>query len=141
MELGLQGLACLASSSRTLRDASKNAATTEALSLSNVELGHKKAAAVVWLLQQAPSQAPAISAKLFTLPVESLEGAKELVSAGVRITYAQLLAAANSMVKGLELWVQAQQHLQVKTDIPPLAVAICCERQWVSAWCFRTESP
>jgi hypothetical protein len=48
------------------------------------------------------------------------------VKAGVRITYAQLLAASRSMVAGVEVWVQAQQQLGVQTDIPEWAVAVCC---------------
>jgi hypothetical protein len=42
----------------------------------------------------------------------------------VRVSYAQLLAAANSMVAGVEVWVQAQQQLGIQTDIPAAAVAI-----------------
>jgi hypothetical protein len=53
----------------------------------------------------------------------------------VRITYAQLLAAAHSMVAGVEVWVQAQQCLGVHTNIPALAAAICCGEDWVSHSC------
>jgi hypothetical protein len=40
-----------------------------------------------------------------------LNWALQLVAAGVRFSYAQLLAAANSMLAGVEVWVQAQQKL------------------------------
>jgi hypothetical protein len=43
------------------------------------------------------------------LPHVHLQQAKQLVAAGVRIPFAQLLGAANSMVAGEEVWVQAQQ--------------------------------
>jgi hypothetical protein len=62
-----------------------------------------------------------------------LATAKQLVKAGVRITYAQLLAAANSMVAGVEVWVQAQRELGIQTDIPDLAVTVCCGDDWVSS--------
>jgi hypothetical protein len=51
--------------------------------------------------------------------------ATRLVAAGVRISYAQLLAAANSMVAGLEVWVHAQEQLGIQTDIPAAAEAVC----------------
>jgi hypothetical protein len=44
----------------------------------------------------------------------------------MRITYAQLLAAADSMVAGVEVWAQAQQALAITTDIPADIAAICC---------------
>jgi O-succinylbenzoate synthase len=53
----------------------------------------------------------------------------------MRITYAQLLDAANSMVAGMEVWVQAQQALAIETDIPAVAVGVCCGHHdvWVSS--------
>jgi hypothetical protein len=87
--------------------------------------------AVAWLaallLRTAAASAADITERLLNLPeMPCLVCVKPLVSAGVRITHAQLLAAADSMVAGAELWVQAQQQLGVETDIPPAAVAICC---------------
>jgi hypothetical protein len=66
--------------------------------------------------------------------------AEQLFAAGMRITYAQLLAAADSMVEGVEVWVQAQQALGIDTDIPAIAVAVCCgdPDAWVSGW-HRTQ--
>jgi hypothetical protein len=57
-----------------------------------------------------------------------------LVAAGVRISWAQLLDAANSKVAGVEVWVQVQQQRRVHMDIPPAAVIICCRksRNWAS---------
>jgi hypothetical protein len=52
--------------------------------------------------------------------------ALQLVKAGVRMSYARLLAAADSMVSGVEVWVLAQQLLGMQTDIPPAAIAACC---------------
>jgi hypothetical protein len=52
----------------------------------------------------------------------------------MRVSYAQLLDAANSMVAGVEVWVQAQQQGQVESDIPEVAAAICCERSWEKSW-------
>uniref|UniRef100_A0A383VK59 Uncharacterized protein n=1 Tax=Tetradesmus obliquus TaxID=3088 RepID=A0A383VK59_TETOB len=54
-----------------------------------------------------------------------LTWALQLVSAGMHITYAQLLAAADSMVAGVEVWVQAQQQLKLQSDIPSAAYTVC----------------
>jgi hypothetical protein len=69
------------------------------------------------------------------VPDISLDWAMELVAAGVRIAWEQLLAAANSMVAGVEVWVQTQQQHRVTGDIPLAAVTLCCRkaRNWVSA--------
>ncbi|KAF6247231.1 hypothetical protein COO60DRAFT_1649584 [Scenedesmus sp. NREL 46B-D3] len=53
-----------------------------------------------------------------------------LLSAGMRIIYAGLLKAAGDMVAGVEVWVQAQQQLGIQSDIPALAVAVCCGGDW-----------
>jgi hypothetical protein len=55
------------------------------------------------------------------------------VAAGLCVSYTQLLAAANSMVAGVEVWVQAQQELCVRTDVPRAALHICCKNE-VSTW-------
>jgi hypothetical protein len=86
--------------------------------------------AVAWtaalLLRTAAASAADITERLLNLPEMPLVCALQLVSAGMHITNAQLLAAADSMVAGAEVWVQAQQQLGVETDIHPAAVAICC---------------
>jgi hypothetical protein len=73
-----------------------------------------------------------VTKQLLYLPAVPLDCAKQLMSGGMCVTYAQLLAAANSMVAGVEVWVQAQQQLGIQTDIPAAAVAICCGGEWVS---------
>jgi hypothetical protein len=87
------------------------------------------------LLRRAPATAAAVTVRLLSLPDVTLQFAEQLVAAGMRITYAQLLDAANSMVAGVEVWVQAQQALDINTDIPAVAVAICCGDRdaWVSS--------
>jgi hypothetical protein len=69
----------------------------------------------------------------------TLKHCKILVAAGVRMTYQQLLSAANSMVAGLEVWVQAQRQQRVKSDIPAVAATICCGKKWVSS--YRQRRP
>jgi hypothetical protein len=69
---------------------------------------------------------------LVHLPHVRLQHAQQLVAAGVRMPYAQLLSAASHMVAGVEVWVQAQQQLGVASNIPAAAVAICCGQDWVS---------
>jgi hypothetical protein len=89
--------------------------------------------AVTWLLHQAPAAATAagVAAGVVMLAGVPLNWAVQQVAAGVRITLAQLLTAATSMVEGVEVWVQAQ--LNVQHNISPPAVAICSGQQWVSA--------
>jgi hypothetical protein len=93
---------------------------------------------VLWLVHVAPSViASALAAadvlhRLLHLPHVPLQQAQQLVAAGVRMPYAQLLSAARSMVAGVEVWVQAQQQLEVASDILAAAVAICCDQDWVS---------
>jgi hypothetical protein len=93
---------------------------------------------VLWLVHVAPSvTASAMAAadvlhRLVHLPYVDLEHAQQLVAAGVRMPYAQLLSAARSMVAGVEVWVQAQHDLGVASDVPAAAVAICCDEHLVS---------
>jgi hypothetical protein len=80
------------------------------------------------MLRQEPETAAGVTELLLKLPNVPLSIAKQLVSAGMCITYAQLLAAASSMIQGVEVWVQAQQLLPITHDIPDIAVANCCRR-------------
>uniref|UniRef100_A0A383VP01 Uncharacterized protein n=1 Tax=Tetradesmus obliquus TaxID=3088 RepID=A0A383VP01_TETOB len=90
--------------------------------------------AVGWLaallLRKAPAAAADVMTRLLNFPAVPLKVAVRVVQAGVdagvRITYAQLLAAADSMVAGVEVWVQVQQQLGVQSDIPAAAAAVCC---------------
>jgi hypothetical protein len=59
------------------------------------------------------------------MPAVPLDMARMLVAAGERISYAQLIAAANSVVAGVEVWVQAQQQLGVDSDTPSVVEEIC----------------
>jgi hypothetical protein len=52
----------------------------------------------------------------------------------MRISYAQLLAAADSMVAGVEVWVQAQEELGIENAISAAAVKICHYNGWVSGF-------
>jgi hypothetical protein len=154
-QLGLQGLACLAACSRQLHNTCLGLVQSHANSLlagavedmhaphrregsskgeveqrnSDIAVQEQHRQAVVWLLRAAPGVAAAApTADLLShVPAVPVGWALQLVAAGVRIDYAQLLAAARSMVAGVEVWVQAQQQLGVQTDIPEWAAAICCE--------------
>jgi hypothetical protein len=135
-ELGLHGLACLAGSSRHFRQecvdlAKQNAHVLLLGALPPVKpietlaaLAEAAAAVpppspadqrlqpVLWLVHVAPSvTASALAAadvlqRLMHLPHVPLQHAQQLVAAGVRISYAQLLSAARSMVVEVEVWVQ-----------------------------------
>jgi hypothetical protein len=142
-ELGQQGLACLATCSKCCRDAAIEAVCEEKRGLlaSALDTAHSTGLgvhyeAVAWLavqlLRQEPGTAAGVKEQLLKLPNVPRSLAKQLVSAGMRINYTQLLAAASSMVEGVEVWVQAQQQLSAKSDTPKVAVAICCGENWVS---------
>jgi hypothetical protein len=143
-QLGAQGLACLSACSNRFPVTVRAAVCRDGFNILDSELNtarssgqqqHKQA--VRWLaallLREAPEKAEYLFQRLLTLPAVPLDVAKQLVSGGLRISYAQLLAAANSMVAGVEGWVQAQQQLGIYTDIPSAAVAICCGEDWVSS--------
>jgi hypothetical protein len=154
-QLGLQGLACLAASSKQLRkaslaavnsdasfllvDAVKAAATTAALEESKAQrwhtYQHKKALA--WLLQADPTAVKAattVTAQLLLLvPGVPLHVAEQLVAAGMQYSFEQICAAARSLVPGVEVWIQAHLHMGVTADIPRSAIEMCaCTADWVS---------
>jgi hypothetical protein len=178
-ELGLQGLACLASSSRQLRgqcisfvrgnahglllDALPAVRADQELAAAAARQPPTNGAAaaarrclqpVLWITKiLLPRAAGSVLAaadvlqRLVHIPHVPLQQAQQLVAAGVRLSYAQLLTAASSMVAGVEVWVQAleqvefrngrgtwAQRLPTLAGIPPAAVAICCShaRDWVS---------
>jgi hypothetical protein len=151
--LGLQGLARLAGCTERFRHICIAVAKQDAQLLLQRTLDtaggfqpqteQQHLHAVSWLLQRVPATSDAAAgltgmlaaqpAKGLTrLPALPVDWAKRLVEAGVRITWAELLEAANSCVLGAEVWVQAQQQLGVQTDIPAAAIALCCGEDWVS---------
>jgi hypothetical protein len=144
-KLGLGCLACLATCSKEISSTIESVFVRDNLGLLDSALDsarqqseqqqHKRAAAwlAAILLRKAPALAADVSERLLHLPSVPLATAKQLVAAGVRVSYAQLLAAAHSVVAGVEVWVQAQQQLGVAADIPEVAMAICCGHDWVSA--------
>jgi hypothetical protein len=83
--------------------------------------------AVTWLLRAAPAASASDAAIdcVLSMPAVPEQAAVQLVTAGMRVSYAQLLSAADRMVKGVEVWVLAQHQLGVQTDIPEDAVDIC----------------
>jgi hypothetical protein len=155
-QFGLQGLACLAACSRHLQQACLATVRNDAcnwLTSACVVFDYKNPSnkgrnyyeaqqakeqgrkAVVWMLQAALAVAAADSAaqQLIDITYAPLEWVLQLTAAGVRITYTQLLAAAHSMVAGVEVWVQAQQQLEIETDTPAAAKQICCCSMSVSS--------
>jgi hypothetical protein len=160
-QLGLQGLACLAACGKQLKrgcsDLLKTYAT-EALIGALEAAGAAKAAAasdvdstaeqnavnsaingLSWLLKQVPKDQHAellavASEHVVLYPAVAQWQAHQFCRLGVRIHHTQLIAAANSMVLGVEVWAQTQQEFEIRSDISPAAVAICCNNtnHWVS---------
>uniref|UniRef100_A0A383WPQ3 Uncharacterized protein n=1 Tax=Tetradesmus obliquus TaxID=3088 RepID=A0A383WPQ3_TETOB len=169
-QLGLQGRACLAASSRQLRTISlgmlhddgsmllvalraaaaaasphqhpaaaaaraeqtPRAAFVGSASINSDKTCKQHLQAITWLLSHTPTAAAAagVAERALQVPAVPMQCAKQLLAAGMTVTYAQLVAAANSMVAGVEVWVQAQQELGLHTDIPQAAVTICCPGTW-----------
>jgi hypothetical protein len=147
IHLGLQGLACLAVSSKQMHKVCLHTASSDAALLlvhavdaaaseeqhaADAPLCKKKknkhAQAAAWLLRAAPQAATTATAaqQLVRLPRVPLHVAKQFVQAGLSISYAQMQAAANSMVAGVEMWMEAQHQLGITADVPTTVVALCC---------------
>jgi hypothetical protein len=145
MELNMTDLACLAASSKALRDWGRDIIRQDAAAAGLLQRtidstgGHQRTnlrqpQAVVRLLSKVPASsaaaarltgvlAPMPAERLVRLPGVPLSWARQLVRAGVRISNDQLLSAARSNVPGVEVWVQAQ-HLQgVGVDVKALMAA------------------
>jgi hypothetical protein len=142
-KLGLDGLARFTTCSKAFKNNIETVLVRDSFGLLDLALDtapqskqQQPKHAVAWLaailLRKAPALAVEVTERLLRIPSMPLATAEQLVAAGVRISYAQLLAAAHSMVAGVEVWVQAQHRLHVHTDIPVLATAICCGDDWVS---------
>jgi hypothetical protein len=139
-ELGLRGLACLAASSSSLRDACNLIIRLKPQEWIQLAMKSAQGAQLQWVLKAAPAAVAGAAERLVRMPAVPLDMAEVLVAAGLRISYAQLIAAANNMVAGVEVWVQAQQQLGVDSDIPSMANEICnpilydvhVTRNWVS---------
>jgi hypothetical protein len=82
---------------------------------------------------EAAKAAAGAADTLITIPRVPLQHAVKLVEAGMRVSYSQLLSAADSMVAGVEVWALAQQQLGIETDIPQIATDVCCGLNRVSA--------
>jgi hypothetical protein len=159
-QLGLQGLACLAASSKQYKEASISATTRDAaiLLVDALRAAGTAAAvantapsspqqpvqAVAWVLHVAPSATPVLSAasslaaeQLLRVPNLPLPLAKQLAREGIRVSFSQLKAAANKMVQGGEVWVhvqvQRQRQLGTRTDIPGIAFALLSNSSSVCA--------
>jgi hypothetical protein len=145
-ELGLQGMARLATSSKSMKSTCSSLVSLGPASwlvfAMCIHNDAQRLKAAVWVLQAAP-QAAYTAEVLVRAPSVPLHIAKRIVSAGARVTFTSLLAAASSMVAGVEVWVQAQQELGIRTDIPSAAEAICCSSirdiyiNWVSSFVLR----
>jgi hypothetical protein len=133
--IGLQGLACLATGSIRLNTDIADLVCSPArkflqaaIDTARADGQHKHHEAVAWVAALLLHSAPAadVTRQLHELPAVPLDCAMQMVAAGLRISHAQLLAAADSMVEGVEVWVQAQEELHIQTDVPAAAVAFCC---------------
>jgi hypothetical protein len=140
-QLGVKGLACLAATTRDYRSTCHAHARLNCVWLIDQELNQaqgrraQQERALVWLASVArndPNAERDVAEQLLSLKLVSPNLAAELIRAGVRVTYAQLLAAAKRGVTGVEVWVQALQQVGGTTDMPAIAVAICCDGDWVS---------
>jgi hypothetical protein len=89
---------------------------------------------MAWLLHMVPAAATSATTaeRLLCIPDVPLQLAKQLVAAGMRISFLQMTEAASSMVAGAEVWMQAQLQQRVGVYIPAAAIKLCATRDWVS---------
>jgi hypothetical protein len=159
--LDVLSLLCLGSCSKACRSAAASLLVNGAHFLlpNTVKLAAKKAAyrysysehvqAVTWLLQGAASArvfgtflaAPGAAAQ-YLITKMPLELAEQLLKAGLRFSYDQLMQAVRAHTAGVEVWVQAMaaQPAAVKTalqvGLPPWVQKLCCQpAMLVSAPC------
>jgi hypothetical protein len=140
-----------------VKEASATAAAAAAAKAASAAAGHsvvkeqahhqavlkQQVQAVQWLLQLHPSAATAAGAaeRLLHTPLMSEALVRVLIHSGVRITFAQLIDAADSMVEGLEVWVPLLAIVQEgQRDMPMAVFTICSPGCWVSCmlcvgWC------
>jgi hypothetical protein len=132
-----------ASATAVAAKAAKAARAAARYPVANDAVQHKvtlkqQAQAVQWLLQLHPSAATTAGAldRLLHIPAVPAAIARVLIASGVRITFAQLVAAANSMVEGVEVWAQLMSNVHAlepeQCDMPTATFAICCPSCWVS---------
>jgi hypothetical protein len=105
----------------------------------------QQAQAVQCLLQLHPSAATAagVHHRLLHTPAMPEAIARVLIASGMRVRFAQLVAAANSMVEGVEVWGQLMSNVHAldpeQCDMPMATFAICFPSNWVSLcrarWC------
>jgi hypothetical protein len=106
-QIGLKGLACLSTCNKALSNDVTNVLCGDSTGYLDSSLETARSTeqqqhyqAVAWLasllLRQAPATAADVTERLLILPDVDLECAAQLVAAGMRITFAQLLAVANS---------------------------------------------
>lgn len=84
---------------------------------------------ISWLLSEVPIPQQLIvndTPHFISIPRIPWSTTKQLVAAGARVTYQQLLSAAHNGLQGIHNWVLAQQQLGVRTDVPAAAEAVCC---------------
>jgi hypothetical protein len=170
-QLGLQGLACLASCSKQLQrdccvlldtdataaligalQAAGTAGAAAASHVGSTAEEHENAVnsainGLSWLLKivqkEQHSELLAIASEhVVRYPAVAEWQAQQFCGIGVRIHHTQLLAAANSMVLGMEVWVKVQRQLDIKTDISAAAAAICDSRRtyWVGGSATWTQT-
>lgn len=91
---------------------------------------HRSQQGVSWLLQAAagslfepPTQHSRQTISVLTgLSHVPLPLAKELVQAGMRVSYEQVVAAAKQLTAEAEVWLRVQQQQGVETDVPVYAI-------------------
>jgi hypothetical protein len=89
--------------------------------------------AISWLLQGQPQLLHTMADDLLSTPSMSLEMASELMTLGLRPSYEQIVAKARQGVPGAYIWPRAYRHLQLQSDVPLRAEALCCGEAAVSS--------
>ena len=94
--------------------------------------GH--AQAIGGLLQGQADLLHAVGDELLSTPNVTLAVACELITLGLRPTYVQIGARSKQGIPGVYIWAAAYRHLQVPSDVPLQAQALCSGEALVSGY-------
>jgi hypothetical protein len=122
----------LAASSREARDHCLHLITSQRPCWLQKAIQDGQAHAIKWLLQDQPQLLHVMADDLLNTPRVSLEVASELLTLGLRPSYEQIVAKARQGVPGAYIWPRAYRQLQLQSDIPMRAEALCCGEVLVS---------
>jgi hypothetical protein len=131
--LSLKDVLRLAACCREARDLCLDLITSQRPYLLQRAVQDVHAQAISWLLQDHPQLVQSMADALLSTANVSLEGSCELITRGLKPSYEQIAAKARQGVPGAYIWPRAYRHLQLPSEVPLRAEALCCGEAAVSS--------